>query len=270
MTIVIRAFARAAFAAPFLLSSTLFSSDHAHATLEKAKAKANSTHQAVIPIGHGDDSKKRRNEIPTVGQGHHDLRNPARLLIISAGEGHGEHVSHGSGETKPAMENGVNAGSARIGDIVVEGAWTRQAPPSSKVLGGYASITNTGTASDRLVAAKAAFSKRVEVHEMKMDNGVMKMNAVAGGLEIKPGETVELKLGSFHLMFMEATSPKAGETVPVTLVFDTAGVVVVHMPVAAIGAGKAPAMGHGDMGPGEMGPGNTGRGKMNHGAKHGG
>ena len=48
-------------------------------------------------------------------------------------------------------------------------------------------ITNTGTAPDRLVGGSTAVAKEFEVHEMTMDNGVMKMRPVAGGLEIKPG-----------------------------------------------------------------------------------
>ncbi len=42
---------------------------------------------------------------------------------------------------------------------------------------------------------------------MTMDGGVMKMRPVAGGLEIKPGEKVELKPDGFHLMFKSLKQP---------------------------------------------------------------
>jgi periplasmic copper chaperone A len=61
---------------------------------------------------------------------------------------------------------------------------------------------------------------------MSMDGGVMKMRQVAGGLEIKPGETVSLRPGAFHLMFVDLTSPlEKGKPVKGTLLFERAGAV---------------------------------------------
>jgi copper(I)-binding protein len=72
---------------------------------------------------------------------------------------------------------------------------------------------------------------------MTMDGGVMKMRLVEGGLEIKPGETVTLKPGSFHLMLVDLKHPlKQGETVEAMLQFEKAGKVEVELPVVAIGA----------------------------------
>jgi len=63
---------------------------------------------------------------------------------------------------------------------------------------------------------------------MSMDQGVMKMRLVAGGLEIKPGETVELKPDSYHLMFIGLKQPlKKGEHVDGTLQFEKSGTVQV-------------------------------------------
>ena len=63
-------------------------------------------------------------------------------------------------------------------------------------------ITNTGTAPDRLVGGTTDIAKSFEVHEMKMDGGVMKMRELAGGLEIKPGQTVTLDPSGYHVMFV--------------------------------------------------------------------
>jgi copper(I)-binding protein len=92
-----------------------------------------------------------------------------------------------------------------------------------------------------------------------MDNGVMQMRPVEGGLEIKPGETVTLKPGSFHVMLLNLKHPlEQGNTMKATLKFDSAGTVDVEYPVVAIGA-TAPGVpaGGGTMmmqGGGMMGP----------------
>jgi copper(I)-binding protein len=70
-----------------------------------------------------------------------------------------------------------------------------------------------------------------------MENGVMRMRPVEGGLEIKPGETVTLKPGSDHMMFLNIKHPfEAGSTIEATLKFEKAGAVKVELPVVAIGA----------------------------------
>ena len=123
------------------------------------------------------------------------------------------------------------------GDLTITKAWTREAPPRARVGGGYLTITNNGSRADRLIGGAAPFAGRVEIHEMAVTDGVMRMAPVAGGLEIAPGATVELKPGGFHVMFMGLTEPPAeGDTVPVTLRFERAGAVTVSMPVAGVGA----------------------------------
>jgi copper(I)-binding protein len=63
------------------------------------------------------------------------------------------------------------------------------------------------------------------------------MRALPAGLEIKPGETVELKPGSFHMMFMDLKQPLAqGQSVKGTLVFEKAGTIEIEYLVAPIGA----------------------------------
>jgi copper(I)-binding protein len=87
-------------------------------------------------------------------------------------------------------------------------------------------------------------SPRTEVHEMAVEGGVMTMRPVAG-IEIRPGQTVELKPGGLHLMFMDLTAgPKVGETLRGTLVFEKAGTVPVEFSVAPIGASAPPAHHH--------------------------
>jgi hypothetical protein len=70
-----------------------------------------------------------------------------------------------------------------------------------------------------------------------MDNGVMQMRPVEGGLEIKPGETVTLKPGSFHMMLLNLKHPlEQGNDMKATLKFDNAGTIDVDYPIVGIGA----------------------------------
>ncbi|MDE2285116.1 MAG: copper chaperone PCu(A)C, partial [Hyphomicrobiales bacterium] len=90
-------------------------------------------------------------------------------------------------------------------------------------------------------------SAKCQIHSMTMDNGVMKMRPVEGGLEIKPGETIALKPSGFHIMLTNLKNPlEQGKTVEATLQFEKAGTVKVEFPIAAIGA-VMPGVDHGGM-----------------------
>ena len=104
----------------------------------------------------------------------------------------------------PALADDVT-----VGGLKIFAPWTRATPKGAAVGGGYMTITNTGSAPDRLIGGAADIAARFEVHEMSMDNGVMKMRELANGLEIKPGEKVELKPGSYHCLLY--TSDAADE-----------------------------------------------------------
>jgi hypothetical protein len=133
----------------------------------------------------------------------------------------------------------------KVGSIEIERPWARATPKGATVGAGYMKITNTGSEPDRLVGGSVSFAGRFEVHSMTMEQGVMKMRELKDGLEIKPGETVELKPGGYHVMFVDLKEPlKQGEDVSVTLTFAKAGTIEVKYPVEAIGAG-GPAAAHG-------------------------
>ena len=107
------------------------------------------------------------------------------------------------------------AGMLDIGTVQL-----RATAPGMGMTGGYVTITNNGDSDDRLVAASAGFAKRVEIHEMIHDNGVMKMRERDGGIEIPAGNTVMLKPGGLHMMFMGlAETMVPGEMREITLEF---------------------------------------------------
>jgi hypothetical protein len=82
------------------------------------------------------------------------------------------------------------AEDAKLGPIEITHPWSRATPKGASVGGGYLTVRNTGPTPDRLIGGSLEGAARVELHEMSMDGGVMKMREVKGGLEIKPGESV--------------------------------------------------------------------------------
>ncbi len=132
----------------------------------------------------------------------------------------------------PAIAHDYKVGTLEIGH-----PWTRATPPTAPSGGGFLSVTNKGTAPDRLVAARSGVSDRVEIHEMKMDGNVMRMRELDKGLEIPAGATVMLKPGGFHIMFMGLKAPFVRDAkVPLTLVFEKAGSLDIELDVEALGA----------------------------------
>lgn len=128
----------------------------------------------------------------------------------------------------------------KVGNLHIGHPWTRATPKGATLGAGYLKITNNGSEADRLVGGSADFSRRFEIHEMKMEGSVMKMRSLPEGIEIKPGQTVELKPGGFHLMFPGLKQPlEEGKKVKGTLRFEKAGSVDVEYKVEAMGGAPA-------------------------------
>ncbi len=122
------------------------------------------------------------------------------------------------------------------GKLEIEHPWARATPPGASVGGGYMTVRNAGDAADKLVGASSPAADQVQLHVMRMDNGVMRMRQVPsfkvpahGGLALKPGGN--------HLMFLGIKKPfEPGEKVPVKLRFENAGEVDVQLEVGSMGA----------------------------------
>jgi copper(I)-binding protein len=137
----------------------------------------------------------------------------------------------------PLAAVSAQAADYDVGSIHISSPWARATPKGASSGAGYMTITNKGTASDRVSCVSDDASAQCQIHSMTMEDGVMKMRPVEGGLEIKPGETVTLKPGGFHIMFVGLNQPlEQGKTVGVKLKFETDGTVDVQYPIAAIGA----------------------------------
>ena len=109
-----------------------------------------------------------------------------------------------------------------VGSIHISQPWSRATPKGAASGAGYMTVTNKGTAPDRVSCVSSDASAQCQIHTMTMEDGVMKMRPVEGGLEILPGQSVKA-----------------------TLKFDHAGTVDVEYPIAGIGA---PAPGAADAG----------------------
>ena len=141
--------------------------------------------------------------------------------------------------------------------IAISKPWIRATPAGAKVGGGYLKIENTGKEADRLIGGSASVAGKLEVHEMTTENNVMKMRELPKGLEIKPGQTVELKPGSYHIMMMDLKEPlKEGATVKGTLQFEKAGKVDIEYKVEGMGARQSTS--------GQSGDGHGAHGGMKH------
>ena len=137
------------------------------------------------------------------------------------------------------------AESYSIGSLQIGNPWARATPKGATVGAGYLTITNNGKEPDRLVGGSAAPASRFEVHTTVVEKGVARMRQIPA-LEIKPGETVELKPGGMHVMMMGLKQPlKQGQKVKATLVFEKAGPLEIEFTVQGPGAsGGSKAGGH--------------------------
>jgi copper(I)-binding protein len=135
----------------------------------------------------------------------------------------------------------ASAQEFKAGSLVISQPWSRATAGGAKVGAGYMTITNTGTEPDRLIGGSLPQAGKFEVHEMRMENNVMKMRPISSGLEIKPGQTVKLAPGGYHVMFMKLKKPlKQGEVLKGELIFEKAGKVPIEYKVGAIAAGAPP------------------------------
>jgi len=127
--------------------------------------------------------------------------------------------------------------------VTIHAPWVRGTVPMQQASGAFMQLSADKTT--RLVAAQSPVAKVVELHEMVMDNNVMKMRQVPG-LDIVPGSTLDLKPGGFHIMLIELKQQlKGGDVVPITLVFEDTQTKKqftqeVQAPVTALGGGNMP------------------------------
>lgn len=133
------------------------------------------------------------------------------------------------------------AGPVAAAAVVASGAWCRPSPNGAKAGGCY--VTLKATTNDRLTGGSTPAAGSMQVHEMKMEGGMMKMAELTQGLPLPADQAVALAPGGNHLMLIGLTAPLVeGATVPLTLQFASAPAVTVQ---AAVRQPEMAGMDHG-------------------------
>lgn len=121
----------------------------------------------------------------------------------------------------PAMLMALTINPVLAQEVTVKDAWIRGTVPGQSGTGAFMELT--GKSNARLVGVASPAAKVVEVHNMKMENGVMKMHPVEG-IDLPAGKPVRLAPGGYHVMLMELVRPlNAGDKVPLKLTIELPG-----------------------------------------------
>jgi copper(I)-binding protein len=121
-----------------------------------------------------------------------------------------------------------------VGALEIGHPWARPTSPGAPTAAGYLTVTNSGTTPDRLLSASSPMAAGIELHQMSMAGGIMRMRLLKDGLAIPPGATVKLEPGGYHLMMVgPKTTFKIGDHIPAILRFARAGAIKVEFYVEA-------------------------------------
>lgn len=94
-------------------------------------------------------------------------------------------------------------------------AWARTTAPGQKV--GAAYLTIESPVDSLLVKVESPLAAEVELHDMRIENGVMQMRPL-DALELPAGKPVKLEAGGRHLMLLDIARPLvAGAKLPLKL-----------------------------------------------------
>lgn len=105
--------------------------------------------------------------------------------------------------------------------VDVAGAFCRPTQAGRDATGCY--VTLAASDDDRLVSASSPAAAEVQIHEMTMEGGMMRMGELPDGLPLPAGERVELRPGGNHLMILGLSRPLVeGERLSLTLTFEKA------------------------------------------------
>lgn len=114
----------------------------------------------------------------------------------------------------------LQVGVSHAQEVSVKDAWIRGTVQGQNATGAFMELT--GKSNARLVGAASPVAKTVEVHNMTVENGVMKMFPVEG-VDLPAGKPVKLAPGGYHVMLINLQKPlNAGDKVPLKLTFELA------------------------------------------------
>jgi len=120
--------------------------------------------------------------------------------------------------------------------VVAQDAWVRQPAAGRDVTAAYLVVENHGPAARAIVGASSDAAATLELHEMKIENGMMRMSPV-DRIDVPAGGRAELKPGGFHIMIFGVKKPlEPGTTLPITLKLDDGSTLPVRATVRKAGA----------------------------------
>lgn len=101
--------------------------------------------------------------------------------------------------------------------VSINNAWARASKPGQTVGAAYMQLKSR--AQTTLISVESTAADSIEIHQMSMDKGVMKMRMLET-LPLAAGKVVKLEPGGFHLMLFDLKMPlKTGALIPLTLHF---------------------------------------------------
>ncbi len=129
--------------------------------------------------------------------------------------------------TSSAQDPGQNPAMPNVSNV-----WVKITVPGSNVSAAYMQIKSATRL--KLVKAESPVAGIAEIHDMKMNDGVMEMKAL-DALDIPIEKTTELKPGGTHIMLMKLKQPiNKGDNVPLTLTFEGADKKLITLKVNAL------------------------------------
>ncbi|MEO6354407.1 MAG: copper chaperone PCu(A)C [Oxalobacteraceae bacterium] len=139
----------------------------------------------------------------------------------------------------------ISAATA-LAQVEVNDPWVRATVQQQKTTGAFMQLTAKQDA--RLIEVRSAAASTVEIHQMTMNNNVMRMRAIAD-LDLPAGTAVDLKPGGYHIMLVNLKHQiKDGDLVPITLVVEDKNkerqTIELQVPVRPLNSAAADAMKH--------------------------
>ncbi len=117
------------------------------------------------------------------------------------------------------------------GELTVDNAWVRAAPPGARMTAGYLTVHNATAQSVTLVSASSDSHGDAMMHESFVENGTSKMRHL-DELSVAANSDALFEPGGKHLMLMAPTRDLAeGDVVELTLHFADGSTVTVDADV---------------------------------------
>ena len=120
-------------------------------------------------------------------------------------------------------------------DLIIQDCWIQMLKSNQKNASGYFKIKNNSSIRETLISVSSKISFRTELHEMKVENNIMKMKKLSKGLFIPAKEEVLLKPGGIHIMLLDLKNEiKLNERYEITMNFKRSGKINIPFKVKKI------------------------------------